>query len=130
MDKQRISSGNKKTDILFKRIIDTLNSDEIEAVHLVKSLRDPDRRSKRKYLCGYIDGEGIIFLSKDKRKNRDIDEIAQTLLHEVLHAIFPENSENMIYDKEKHYWLSFSEKQKEILKFYIPKKISRIQPTL
>lgn len=126
-NKQRISSGNKRIDKFFEKIVNVLNSDEVEAIYLVKSLKDPDR--KKEYLCGYLDEEGIIFLSKDKRKNRNKNEIAQTLLHEVLHAIFPKDSEDIIYAKEEYYWSVFSNRQKEILRFYIPNKISRIQPT-
>jgi len=136
--KRRISSGDKKTDAFFKRLIDALNGDKTWNIYLVSSIKDKKYKGKRNYLFGvYDDGDdeggdfmNDIFLARDRRLHKSKNEIAQTLLHEVLHIIFPKVHELKIRDLELFWWKRFSKKQRSILKSYIPKVVVNKKPRL
>ena len=127
------TSGNKRTDKFFRKVIRILNSRKIEKIILVKKLWDPEKK-KREYLCGLVEtaeaeNRYAIYLSNDKRKNPSKDEIARTLLHEVLHVINMKKWEWRIRFEEKYWWCKFSEKQKKFLETYIPKRSCKYKPS-
>lgn len=126
MKKGRISSYNQLANWLFVLIIQTLNK-EVWKIHKLKDLRDEKNRGIK--LCGYLDGDAgdfEIYLNADKNTNSDRNEIAKTLLHEVLHIIFYRVKESRILGLERYLWHELSRAQKKILKSYIPKHYSKI----
>ena len=123
--KERISSHNDLANWLFVLIIQTLNK-RVWRIYKCKEIKDPEY-PKRK-LCGYIDGtqdENEIYLSANKQENPTKDDIGKTLLHEVLHIIYPMVKEGRILKLEAILWNSLSKQQRKIIKSYIPKHYSK-----
>ena len=129
-----ISSGNRKTDKFFEKIIKILNSDKVEEIVLVKKLWDYGKNKKKEYLYGLVDDAEsednyIICLSNDKKK-RETNDIAKTLLHEVLHIIYMKKRELQILALEDYWWNKFSKGQKNILRTYVPKRARKYKPSI
>ena len=121
----RISSYNDLANWLFVLIIKTLNK-RVWRIYKCKEIKDPEY-PKRK-LCGYVDGtqdENEIYLSANKQENPTKDDIGKTLLHEVLHIIYPMVKEGRILKLEAILWNSLSKQQRKIIKSYIPKHYSK-----
>lgn len=124
---RRISSGNKRADKFFKRVINILNSDKVWNIFLRKRIKSRNyARKKYEYICGAVDRDDDetyeIVLASDRRLHKSRVEIAKTLLHEVLHILYPQKREPEILELEYYWWEKFSKKQRLILKFYVPKR--------
>lgn len=106
-------------DWIFARFIEILNDQEI-IVRKKKRLFDPDDL-KKIALAGFLTERNEIYLNSSKNQHKNIEELLQTLIHELSHVLLPETKEKYIKRLEKILWLKFSDKQKGILKSYIPK---------
>lgn len=130
------ASGNRKTGRFFERVINILNSERIEEIILVEKLWDYKKGGKRKvYLCGLVTNAKskgnnyIIYLSNDIVEHKTRDDIARTLLHEALHLLDMNKSEKQILIAETYWWNKFSKIQKNLLKFFIPRKVRKYKPS-
>ena len=123
--RRRITSGDKRIDRIFARIINFLNY-EIEEIYLKRVLR-VRHRGKSADFYGFIDDD-VIYLSAAKTKHKDRRAIAKTLLHEVLHFVFCGALEHNILRLEDLAWEKLSEEQIVILKSYVPRHIVKISP--
>lgn len=120
--------GNAIADHLFREVVDFLNN-KVFKIHRVRVLRDPD--NKYRFLAGLLMPMGEnkdyeIFVSESD--NKDTDEQGATILHEVLHIIMPHSREMYIRRLEELLWQEFSRDQKQIIKSYLPKYISKRKP--
>lgn len=114
--KKKITSGYKLVDRIFNKVIYTLNN-KINSIYLRETLGE-------KELCGVVDFSNYdIYLNAARVQHKNRNEIARTLLHEVLHFVYPEASEKITYRREKKIWNKLSKRQKGILKFYVPRHI-------
>ena len=123
--RHRITSGNKRVDKIFAKIIYFLNH-KIEEIYLKRVLR-VRYRGKSADFYGFIDDD-IIYLSAAKAKHKNRRAIARTLLHEVMHYFFPGAHERKIFRLEDLVWKRLSEEQIVILKSYVPRHIVKTSP--
>ena len=124
----KIKSSDEIANWLFVLVIQALNKN-IWEIYKVKDLKDPDDR--RAHLCGFLDGEENeyeIYVSARKSANPTKDDMAKTLLHEVLHSLFMKAREERILKLESLLWNSFSKPQKEMIRSYIPKRSATKKP--
>ena len=117
-----ITRGDRLTDWVFSRVVQSL-SYEVEGIYLKRFLKDKFRGRERD-LCGFLD-DGAIYLSKSKVVHRSRDEIARTLLHEAFHFVFDRVLERDILSLEDIVWERLSAKQRAILKFFVPRRVTR-----
>ena len=118
--------SKKYADHLFCRIIEALNDKEkIRKVRLRKSLFNA-KRKKDIFRGFHTPGENgdFIDLNASRSQHYNREEIAETLLHEVLHSIFPDKKEEEVEFLTKTIWAKLSPWQRDLLKSYIPKKVS------
>lgn len=107
--RSRVASGDKLIDWFFNKVIQALNED-VEVRIRRKVLSDGDD------LCGLLDDDEI-YLSESRHKNKE--EMAKTLLHEVLHFIIPDLKEDDVLFLEDEVWKRLSSGQKTLLTLYI-----------
>lgn len=107
---KNVATGDKLVDWFFKKVIEALN-DDIDEIHLQEKVQDDGVD-----LCGLLKDEEI-YLSTSRNKGPDA--LAKVLLHEVLHFLFEDLSEEEVLFLEDTLWDKLSGQQKEILKFYI-----------
>lgn len=118
MKKKRMSSGEERLVYwLFERINKWLDGTERDGpLEIVfKELPISYQGEVR-----HIDGKIVIYVDDGKHAKA-----AQNLLHEVLHEILPSARGRAIYSLERLIWNRLSEKQKEILRSFLPKKQKR-----
>lgn len=65
--------------------------------------------------------ENFIFINPAKTQHLNRDDMTKTLVHELLHVLFPDTDENSIRAFEDIIWQKLNNEQKEILKSYLPK---------
>jgi hypothetical protein len=109
---KQVSSGDRLVDWFFNKVVTALNED-IEAIRIKNKLLDGQQE-----LLGFLEND-IIYLSKENCKNLNF--MTKVLLHELLHSVFDDLSEEDVLKLENLLWKRLSKKQKEILKFYLPK---------
>ncbi|KKU04617.1 MAG: hypothetical protein UX07_C0031G0003 [Parcubacteria group bacterium GW2011_GWA2_45_30] len=115
-------SGDRKTDSLFRRIVQALKNRKIK-VYRVKIIRDPD--NPRKELAG--------FMCLNHKEIYVIHELPdwpgqQNLIHEALHILFPFAWHDKIDRLEFFLWKHFNDKQKKYLKRFIPGHCVKCNP--
>ncbi len=122
------SSGKKKVDKLFRLIIEALNT-KVWNIYKVRKIRDL-ARGHYQTLAGMMRMEGgdqnEIYLSTEQGIHEDKDDFATTLVHEVLHVIYPRAPEIFVAKLAPILWYGFSTEQQRIIKWYIPKRYSEM----
>ncbi|MDP2695718.1 MAG: hypothetical protein Q8O87_00505 [bacterium] len=112
-------------DLLFDELMRLLINDCIN-IFIVKDLRCPKTGQKLDGLLNGDDENEIkIFIDRDIDKN----EKTLTLIHELLHYIFPDTPEGRIRLLEKSAWRELSDIQRKALGDYLPKRTSRRKVT-
>lgn len=107
---KRIATGDKLVDWFFKNVIRALN-EGIEEIYIQDRVMD-----RGDDLCGLLKDDRI-YLSSSRNKNPN--DSAKVLLHEVIHFLFDDLTEDDVLFLEDELWARLSKQQKEILKFYI-----------
>lgn len=115
---KRMSSGEERLVYwLFERINKWLDGTERDSPLEIVFRKLPSLWQGE---LRHIDGKIVIYIDDEKYA-----EPAQILLHEVLHKIFPKARGRVIYSFERLIWNRLSEKQKEILRSFLPEKRKR-----
>lgn len=116
---QYITSGDRLVDWIFNRFIEIANKAPIRKK---KRLLDPDDPRKKTALSGLVTKQNDIYLNSAKIRHKNKDELLKTFIHELAHILFfPKIKHRYIYSITTILLLKFSDKQKRILKSYIPK---------
>lgn len=118
-------SGDHLVDVFFRTLIDVLDGD-LEAIYMKKDLRDPDNRKRRLFGILMRD-EKRIYLGKSKHKKYN-EPLVKSLIHELLHQIFPHTMHKRIRLFEAMLWIRFTDSQKRFLRKYIPKHTVKKEP--
>lgn len=105
---------------IFARFIEILK-DPKTIIRKKKRLIDPDDPRKRSVLSGLVTDQGDIYLNSAKSRHKNTDELLETLIHELSHILFSDTKERYIKTITKILSIKFSDKQRGILKSYIPK---------
>lgn len=128
MKKKEIQPGEQRlVNWMFCRVIEWLNGSEREddlTIFYFGSKKDKffkPNLSNGGYFYPHIDyaDEMRIYIHKLAIQPELV------LLHEVLHGIYPEISGRAVYALERLIWNRLSEKQKEILRSFLPEKRKR-----
>lgn len=128
MKSKRMSSGEERLVYwLFERVIEWLNGrerdDDLTIIYF-GSRRDKFRNTR-------LRNRGYFFphpTDADEMRiyiHRSADQPERVLLHEALHYIYPEVNGYAIYSLERLIWNRLSEKQKEILRSFLPERRKR-----
>lgn len=125
MEIQRVLPLEAVAEWLFKRCITILRRSKIRLVKVIRA--DNDRRCT---LYGYVEdydtSKPSIFLSATRKPALPL---GQVLLHEALHALFPKLPELLINSFEHLLWNAFSEKQRDRITKFVPKRVSNNEPS-
>ncbi len=118
MKRKRISPGEERLVYrLFERVIQWLNG--------IEKRDDPLEIIFIRLISGKGANQGYIEYDGEKFRvfiNKSATEPAKILLHEVFHELFPDTDGYAIYSLERLIWNRLSDKQKEILRSFLPKK--------
>lgn len=109
------------THTVFRQFIKILN--EVE-VHKIKNLR---RFKGEKALLGLCEFKTKRLFVSPRPKDGTSQPMVKTLIHELCHYAW-ELPEPAIRTLEEVFWGWFNEREKKILKSYIPRKYSKVGP--
>ncbi len=109
-------------DRIFKKVLQSLNED-IEGIYVKKFLRE---KIKTKVFLDdgwlkYDDNDNLYIYLSARNHGNSRRAMAKTLLHEVLHFLYPKLREQSVLKLEDLVWKRLNEKQKAALIAYVPK---------